>query len=76
LTLFNNTDVTISQKVTCVAGMLMICYGWSFFIDWLVQSSRKFIRKHTKTKNGYSKEKIALIKKQMEKSVSHLHNEE
>ena len=74
--LFANSSVTPAQKVANVTGVIVICYGWSILVNWVIQSLRTFIRKHIPHKNGYSKEKIALIKKQMNNSVSHLHNKD
>jgi hypothetical protein len=71
-TVFINPSITISQRVTNVAGIIMICYGWYLFIDWLIKFIRKFIRKHLRSNNSYNQEKIDKIIKQMDNSISHL----
>jgi hypothetical protein len=45
--LFHNDTVTYNQKIVNLAGAIMICYGWSFAADWVVQKLRKFIRNKT-----------------------------
>ena len=46
--LFINHSVTLSQKVVNITGIVLICYGWSLGLDWLVKKIRKSIRKHIK----------------------------
>jgi flagellar biosynthesis protein FliQ len=45
VSLLTNNSVSFNQKLVNLAGVFIICYGWSFAADWVVKKLRKYIHK-------------------------------
>lgn len=62
-------ELSVSQKITYIVGVFFVWYGLVYLVSDIIKFLRKFITKHTKVGNNYSKEKIGKIREQMHNST-------